>query len=58
MITATNERLQAHAQTSVGKTQFSTSLPMNLDFNVAQMGLVYAVVTGKKRYFDLKMIGK
>ncbi len=31
---------------------------MNLDFNVTQTVLVYAVVTGKKRYFDLKMIGK
>ncbi|MGA2871333.1 MAG: hypothetical protein ABSF34_19490 [Verrucomicrobiota bacterium] len=58
MITATNDRLQAHALTSVGKTQFSTSLSMNLDFNIAQMVPVYAVVTGKKRYFDLKMIGK
>ena len=47
MITATNDRLQAHALTSVGKTQFSTSLPMNLDLNIAQMGLVYAVVMGK-----------
>jgi hypothetical protein len=28
---------------------------MNLDFKVAQMVPVYAVVTGKKGYFDLKM---
>jgi hypothetical protein len=47
MITATNERLQAHALPSDGTTRLSTSLPMNLDFNVAQMGLVYAVVMGK-----------
>jgi hypothetical protein len=31
---------------------------MNLDFNVAQMVPAYTVVTGKKRCFDLKMIGK
>jgi len=28
---------------------------MNLDFKVAQMVPVYAVVTRKKGYFDLKM---
>jgi hypothetical protein len=57
MITATNDRLQAHALPSDGTTRLSTSLPMNLDFNIAQMVPVCGC-DGKKRYFDLKMIGK